>query len=335
MTYRFKIARRLARARSRVWLAGLVVTAACSAGDGGTGPAADQPPADPGAEPALASATSCLSQTGPLVVLSGSQKTYDTRTTAKPSTRIDARAATWYGSTAFPVKVGSTSAPGACWSGGSITGTFSTSVSWRTTHSTAAMFMESPGFVIENVKINNYGDGVRILEYTDNWTIRGSRFTTLRDDCVENDRLYSGLIDDTFFEGCYVFLSERPGTGVDIPVDGRQETVTIQNSLVWLKPMPQVYRGTAPGTGPLFKWDNDRDRGTRLVINNTIFRIDQKPNHGDLKIPSSLVSCSNNTIVWLGSGPYPERVPSCFKVTTSRAVWDNAVAAWKAAHPGM
>jgi hypothetical protein len=217
-----------------------------------------------------------------------------------------------------------------CWHGGTVTGPYSTSTSWSIYHSSAGLFMAGPGLKVEDVTVGNYGDAIRIEDSTDNWTLRRFHVTTAHDDCVEDDRLYGGLIDDALFEGCYVFLSERAGGGVDIPVDGRNKTVTIQNTLVYLKPMPTVYKGTPPGTGPLFKWS---DLGSKLVITNTIFRVDQKPNHGDLSIPPGLGSCSNNWIVWLGSGPYPASVPACFKVTTNKSVWDQAVAGWKARHP--
>jgi len=49
-------------------------------------------------------------------------------------------------------------------------------------------------------------------------------------------------------------------------------------------------------------------------------------------IPSSLVGCSNNVMVWLGQGPYPAPLPACFTVTTDRSVWDAAVATWKLRH---
>jgi hypothetical protein len=292
--------------------------AAASPGDQ-VAPVSDSPAA------ATSSAT-CLEQSGPLVTLRGSQKRYDIRKSTPPNLKVDAREASWTGAGEFPVLAGSRGSPGLCWSGGTIVGRWSGSMTWRDYHSTAGMFLASPGFTLEDVGIVNYGDGLRVLDYADDWTIRRVHMQGVRDDCVENDRLYSGLIEDALFEGCYVFLSSRAGSGVKIKVDGRNEMVTIRNTLVHLQPMSTVYKGNAPGTGPLFKWS---DQGTMLSISNTIFRIDQKPNHGDLIIPN-LKTCDNNTIVWLGSGPYPAKVPSCFRITTDRSVWDRAVAAWKA-----
>jgi hypothetical protein len=49
--------------------------------------------------------------------------------------------------------------------------------------------------------------------------------------------------------------------------------------------------------------------------------------------PGKLLDCSDNVVVWLGPGEFPARLPSCFKVTKDPAVWDEAVAAWKATHP--
>ena len=74
------------------------------------------------------------------------------------------------------------------------------------------------------------------------------------------------------------------------------------------------------------------------MIVNTIVRVDQRPSHGTLEIPAGLVttgaaSCANNTIVWLGEGPYPAALPACFTVTTDREIWQKAVTEWIARHP--
>ena len=351
MNYCFKVSRRIARFRGPVVAALVLTVASCNQTDPVRPDSTSSPQSDldTDTEPTyfadptafawdsvrmatpsnpVTSAKSCLTQSGPLVTLSGAQQRYY-HPKLPPNLKVDAGKAWWDGAGGFPVLVGNSKAAGLCWSGGLIRGTWPVGTPWLTYHSTAGMFMAAPGFTLEDVKIVNYGDAVRVQNYTDNWTIRRIHVQRARDDCIENDRLYSGLIDDALFEGCYVFLSERPGSGVGIPVDGRKEMVKIQNTLVYLQPMPSVYSGRPPGTGPLFKWSN---LGSKLAITNTIFRIDQKPNHGDLKFPPGLVSCANNTIVWLGKGSYPAPLPSCFTVTTDRAVWERAVIRWKATH---
>ncbi len=40
-------------------------------------------------------------------------------------------------------------------------------------------------------------------------------------------------------------------------------------------------------------------------------------------------------MVWLGDGPFPGSLPTCFTITTDRSVWDAAARAWDVAHPGV
>ena len=67
-----------------------------------------------------------------------------------------------------------------------------------------------------------------------------------------------------------------------------------------------------------------------------MFRADQTPNHGSLGLPDGYqVSCSDNTIVWLGHGAFPEAASWLAKcpdtrIVTSASTWDNAVALWNA-----
>jgi hypothetical protein len=114
----------------------------------------------------------------------------------------------------------------------------------------------------------------------------------------------------------------------------------LDGSLLRLEPMPTVYKGPAPGTGGFFKWDDTGGRSPRLVLRNDVLRADQLPNHGSLGLPAgSPVECSGNTIVWLGSGAFPEaaawkaRCPDT-RIVTDVTVWDDAVRAWHRAHGG-
>jgi hypothetical protein len=108
----------------------------------------------------------------------------------------------------------------------------------------------------------------------------------------------------------------------------------VQRSLIRLQAMPGP-RGGAPGErglGRFFKWD---ERATQLALHDNVFLAEQVGQDGAraMGIPDSLVSCSNNVMVWLGGGDYPTTLPPCFTVTSDRAVWDAAVATWKAQHP--
>jgi hypothetical protein len=137
-------------------------------------------------------------------------------------------------------------------------------------------------------------------------------------------------------DGCYSGVSTNPSS-TDTTSDGRANTLTIERTLLRLQPMPTVYKGTAPGHAGFFKW-NDAGRSPKLSLHDDVFRVDQKPNHGTLGLPTGYdVSCSGNTIVWLGTGTFPGAASWLAKcpdtrIVTALAAWDDAVAVWTAAH---
>ena len=162
--------------------------------------------------------------------------------------------------------------------------------------------------------------------------MRGVHLSYSRDDCIENDWLSSGTVQDSLLDGCYNAFSSRTYGGQSGVSDGSDHLWTIENTLVRLQPMPRVYkdRGRIPGTAGFFKWD---EHGPRLSLVNDVFRADQPADTVGLGIPQGrLATCSGNTMVWLGSGPYPARLPSCFTVTRDENVWNRAVAKWKQDH---
>ena len=184
--------------------------------------------------------------------------------------------------------------------------------------------MANPDSVIESLTIHDYGDGIRLREGATNWTVRDANESYLHDDCLENDRLYTGTVTDSLFDGCYVGFSARPSSS-DTTSDGRGHTMTIDRSLVRLQPMPTTYKGPAPGHGGFFKWD-DTGRSPSLVLHDNVFRVDQLPNHGSLGLPDGYaVSCSGNVIVWLGAGAFPEAASWKAKCPDTVILTDRAV----------
>lgn len=290
------------------------------------------PPLVTGTNPVPQATASCLTDT-PLTTVQGAQSGRFTPTVTG-HLAVDARTASWTAVDNWPVSVDGSGS--LCWDGGAIAGNWSTSTPWTTFHHTGAFNFANPNSVVENLSVFNYGDAVNVRNGATNWTVRGVHTSFIHDDCLQDDFLGSGVIDGSLFEGCYVGISTRPSAS-DTTSDGRTNTLTVQNSLLWLEPMPTVYKGPAPGTGGFFKWD-DTGRSPKLSLHNNVFRADQLPNHGSLGLPAGYsVSCSNNTIVWLGSGAFPEAaswLAQCpdTKIVTSRGLWDFAVAAWHATH---
>ena len=285
------------------------------------------------AVPASAGAAGPCSAT-PTRTISGAQTARFT-STLNPNERVNADAASWAPSTTMPYPVYFDANADSCWDGGRITGTFPVATTWSKYHDTAGIGVIGPNIVINHPRIFNVGDGIRIRDDADNFRVQDAYLSYIHDDCVENDDLFNGTITNSFLDGCYVAFSTRRSDGSS--VDGHNNTETISNSLVRLQAMPTVYSGTAAGHGGFFKWDTSASHTSpKLVITNSIFRADQDTNHQDLNLPTGYdVTCSGNTMVWLGTGAFPGNLPSCFALTTDRSVWDNAARAWGQAHPGV
>ena len=243
---------------------------------------------------------------------------------------VDARSASWTQVDSWPVST--TGSGSICWDGGSIIGTWTLDTTWDVFHHTGAFNFANPNSVVENVRVHNYGDAINVRDGAANWTVRGAHTSFIHDDCLQDDFLNSGVIADSLFDGCYVGISTRPSAN-DLSSDGRNNTLSVETSLLRLQPMPTVYKGPAPGHGGFFKWD-ETGRSPKLSLHNNIFRVDQTPNHGSLGLPSGYqVSCSGNTIVWLGAGAFPEAaswLAQCpdTKIVTTKSTWDDAVAVW-------
>jgi hypothetical protein len=304
---------------------------------------------------------SCLDQEGPLIVKSG---IYESRWDARSSdalaanTKVDAKAASWIAlwplqdKMDYPIVFGGES--GLCFSGGEIVGNYPDKMgdpvepwdydpyaTWSYIAGTSAMEIKMPNFVLENIRIHNFGDGISLNSDTEsNFIIRGVYFSKLRDDCIENDHMRGGLVEDSLFDGCYTAFSTRPQCS---DCDSSSKIWIIRDSLVRLEPMDGVYknRGPVPGHAGFFKWDtSSADISPKLALHNNIFRVDQESGTVGLGVPAGKIeSCSNNIMVWLGEGSYPDPndgqdpLPQdCFTITTDKSIWDNAVSQWKAEH---
>jgi len=274
---------------------------------------------------------SCVSQVGPLLSLSGVRPASYANTAVADSTKIDASTAQFLTPANDPVRVGG--GANICFHGGETLGQLPPSTDWSTMHDTYAFEVRgSPSFTIEDIKEFDYGDGITLDENsTSNWSIRGVHFRYMRDDCVQNDYLNSGSIEDSFFDGCYEGFSSRPFTTTQ---DGSNHLVVVKNSLFRLQDMDHGY--AEPGHGGFFKWSAE---GPMVALYNNVYRLDSPSTLSTHTLgppPGKLWDCANNVMVWLGSGPFPETLPACYTLLTGAAgldYWNNAVVQWKANHP--
>ena len=274
----------------------------------------------------------CLDQAGPTINVSGTPTDFD-NTNMAVNTKIDASTAQFVvSSAAVVVHVGGGS--GICWHGGEIIGQLPPSTPWSTMHDSYGIDVDGASFQLEQIRVFNNGDGVTMDAQEDvNWIWRDVYFKYMRDDCVENDFLNNGTIENSLFDGCYSGISSRSYTSV---LDGRNNVVVVRNSLFRAQFMDQGYR--RPGHGGFWKWETN---GPRIDLYNTVFLTDGPTIEDDaiMPPPGRLRNCFGNVMIWLGSGSFPEPVPTepgCFRLLTGaegQQFWDSAVTAWKNAHP--
>lgn len=270
------------------------------------------------------------------VTVSGPQSTAYTGPSLSQRTRVDARTASWTREDAgdYPVIFKQKPAPNGsslCLLGGRITSTEEETASWADVwHHTYALYTDEPRTEVRGLWMENQGDGIGLKKLSSSGAvIRGVYADRIHDDVIENDWMGDVTVEDSRLAGYVVFAGRGYGSMSGGTPDGRGNTYRITRTLVWAQPQKSVYKGPAPGTGPLFKRPNgSKEQGQEpaFVIKDSIFRIDQAPNHGDLSIPPG--PHSGNVIVWTGAGRYPGPVPTGFTVTSDRGVWDRAEAAW-------
>jgi len=264
-------------------------------------------------------------------------------TSMADNTKVNASAALFAGGANTPVRIGGGS--NICFSGAVIIGRLPPSTMWSAMHDTYAMVVnQASALTIENARIFDYGDGPTMDAGGDaNWTFRGAYLKYMRDDCIENDFLNNGLIEDSFLDGCYDGVSSREYSGAQ---DGSNNVVVMRNSLVRLQAMDRAYGGTVPNHNAFWKWSGSI--GPKVALYNNVFRADQRSQEGNgagmymAPPPGKLADCENNVMVWLGSGSFPETLPTtfngkpCFRLLTGAEglqFWNEAAARWKANHP--
>lgn len=227
----------------------------------------------------------------------------------------------------------------ACWYGGKYTGAWddrSRAITWSEHyHHAGAFTIRMPNFLVEAYRAHNQGDGIRMEQNASNFHIKDVYQSDIHDDCVENDFMHGGIVEGSLFEGCFAGFS---AANYNEKRSGPNNVWTIKNNLLSLKPFHTMFKPEKYGSyghAMLFKGWYYYDQGPQLVLENNVFMAERDAAIGKLGIPkkSKIKSCKNNTFVWLGKGPFPDKLPSCIKVTTDKSVWTKAVEKWKAEHP--
>jgi hypothetical protein len=303
------------------------------------GPAACGAVSPPAQLPRLRPLVPCAGRSGPAVALKGGYPHGYRATTLPSGANVETLGATFFSAPGV-TSLYLASRGDVCVSGGQVAGLYPQLSTWSYMHSsccnTAGIEVRAVAPLIEDMHVANVEDGIRLRPPADGFVIRGVRLTHVFDDAIDDHECLGGTVEDVLSEGSYVGISSRPNNGQD----GRQKLLTIRNSLFRLETTDHPYpRETPPAHGALFKWSS---QAVQLALHDNIFVVSHS--RSDLGIPKSahIVSCSNNLLVWLGTGRFPGdlgRDPTtgqpCLKVTTDPATWNLAVAVWQEEHAGL
>ena len=225
---------------------------------------------------------------------------------------------------------------------------------WSVWHDTYALIHENRDPTVVGVRLFNTGDGIAFTHRAHNWKVIGVRAdgrglfagAYIHDDCIENDGMFEGLVVDSKFDGCNVFLSSNTGKEYEVPPDGTGRTVRIERTLVRLQPFEQSF--DVPKYGPnrhggFFKFSNNPATGIppELVIRDSTFKADDRGYYGgnvngQLGLPPGSV-CER--VMLIGTENWPERdlqswIDQCTDLRFGDANdWLEQVILWDGMHP--
>tara|TARA_R110000850_G_scaffold209705_5_gene335721 strand:- start:140 stop:976 length:837 start_codon:yes stop_codon:yes gene_type:complete len=199
---------------------------------------------------------------------------------------------------------------------------------------------------VSDVYWENVEDGLGPNGGVNHWALERAWMKDIRDDAIENDSSVSGLISDCLVDGCFVFLSQRADDSIQ-----KKSLTVIRNCYVRVSAQPHDGEkrrerrdrnikfgndgiGRAPGM--IFKWD--KGEGT-VDVKDCVFVMEGMSINGpeDMAFPPG--SYENVTLIWLGPGNYPSRLPFGVSQTNDITIWENAKRAWidrlPESHPGL
>lgn len=267
-----------------------------------------------------------------VVVASGSSSAQYRQGSPPPDTTYDLRG---HESTAFPTvhqfpySFGRDT-PGArtVVIGGKATGTQPLDWTWDQVHAVGGGGMTLKGTdyqVSYDFRAHNQHDGIQVQPGgTTKFLIEGAYMTWIRDDAVENDTEFSGVVRDCLFEGVNTAFSIGQST------KNPNAVVDITDVIVLFSPMRNDKASDGLGHQALHK----QMPGGRVNMKNVTLCYTENP-----ITPSRLQiwppGTKENVRIVLGPdfiGSYPGTLPAGVTTTRDMSVYTDAANAWKAAH---
>jgi RTX calcium-binding nonapeptide repeat (4 copies) len=266
-------------------------------------------------------------------VLPASPTTQFLRNTFPDGHTFDARAHvnTLYPIFEYPVDVGSISGGrNACFVGGIFVGQQPRGLTWEAVKAVggaAVRLQQAGGADVNGLQVDNLHDGINLRSNVtsdpasgDGWAFRNSYMTYIRDDCIENDDLSSGLIRDVLWDGCFVGVSADRD---DSQPDQSSERIVLDHAVIRLQLMPSAEYGM--DHGDLLKWSS---YAPRPVIRNSVFYVEDD-SAGEWP-PGTVIQ--DSTLVWNGDGELSLNSMPGLTITTNTGVWEAARQDWLHRH---
>jgi Ca2+-binding RTX toxin-like protein len=229
--------------------------------------------------------------------------------------------------------------------GGTILGQIDQKSDWRTVYdhgnSAGVRIEDAPNAIIRDWRISNTWDAIRVSWNSKNFLIEDVWVTNARDDAVENDRLQTGAIKDSLFDGVFGGISVDPSSSS--PVDGHNETVTLDGVLMRLQ--PSLYEGEL--THSAFIKTDSATPGTvtpNLRFINNVIAIEDPTHHSYrslLDAWANTVESRGNYYLNLSNTPLPKDYPmppagwTVLQGQAARDYWNAARADWIERHSGI
>lgn len=222
--------------------------------------------------------------------------------------------------------------------GGKFAGEVPLASDWESTYCNSAgiALRDSPGAVVEGLRMRHVWDAFRVSENTEGFVLRRSWISDVRDDCIENDYLNGGTIEDVLLDGCFSGLSTRPPKGETRSTGGAP--VVLRGVLMRMQ--SYIYKGQSEQGLP-FKADAE---GPGIEIYDSVVALDG-PNivsTSRLSIGwTQIGNCRGNVLLWMADTPWPkdfERPPACFRIiegAQARLFWQEARRNWIDCHPDV
>lgn len=209
---------------------------------------------------------------------------------------------------------------------------------WLNTYcnSTGVLLRDSPGATVEGQRMRRLWDAIRVTESSNDFILRGSWISEVRDDCVENDFLNGGLVEDMLLDGCFAGLSMRPPDGAERSPGS--SPVVLRGVLMRMQ--SYLYKDETV-QGPPLKID---EAVPEIEVYDSIIAMDDRDTVSQLRLGigwTRIGKCSGNLLLWTADKPWPKkfaRPPDCFRIVEgedARTLWQQARRNWIDCHPGV